>query len=213
MAYSCRLCGSTDTDRLDLDRVYHHCRQCDFIFTDETHLISKEEEKKRYLQHNNTLANTGYVAMFEAFITHALEPAFSRVQTVLDFGCGPNPVFAQIMKNHGKSVDVYDPFFFPSDEYLSRRYDLITLTEVIEHIRYPLDALKMLISRLSDSGMLAVMTKFHSGVTDFDAWWYRKDNTHISFFSQKTVQRLAKELDRVVVQTDNSSFFCLQASK
>lgn len=213
MGTSCRLCRSSDTCRVDLDRGYHHCLQCDFIFLDEIQLISKEEEKQRYLQHNNTLANTGYVAMFEAFITNALEPAFSKVQTVLDFGCGPNPVFAQIMKKHGKSVDVYDPFFSPSDDYLNRCYDLITLTEVIEHIQYPLDALRTLNSCLKDTGILAVMTKFHHGIDDFKTWWYRKDNTHISFFSQKTVQWLAKELDRVVVQTDNSSFFCLQVSK
>ncbi len=213
MGTSCRLCGSSDTCRMDLDRVYHHCRQCDLIFLDERHLIGKEEEKQRYLQHNNTLANTGYVAMFEAFITHALEPAFSTAQTVLDFGCGPNPVFAHLMKNHGKSVDVYDPFFFPSNETLNRRYDLITLTEVIEHIRYPLEPLRTLCGCLKAAGMLAVMTKFHPGVTDFDAWWYRKDNTHIAFFSEPVIRWLTKELGTALWKTDNSSFFCLQATK
>jgi len=194
-----------------LDKIYHHCEQCDFVFIDSSHLISEEEERKRYLEHNNTMENTGYVNMFLTFITNALQPHYSEAKKILDYGCGPNPVFAQIMRNQGKDVAVYDPFFSPSNAYLRKRYDIITLTEVLEHIQHPLLTLQPLITRLSRDGLLAIMTRIHPGVDAFEKWWYRMDNTHISFYSLKTAQFLAKQLGVRMVKTDGERFFCLQS--
>ncbi|MFW6263865.1 MAG: class I SAM-dependent methyltransferase [Thermotogota bacterium] len=206
----CLLCGSTNTVTLTLDKVYHHCENCDFIFMNPSHLIGEVEEKTRYLQHNNTMNNTGYVNMFHDFITNALEPKFAASEKILDFGCGPNPVFAQIMKDQGKKADVYDPFFFPNKIYQQKKYDIITLTEVLEHIQRPLSTLRPLITRLSADGLLAIMTRIHPGADAFEKWWYRMDNTHISFYSLKTAKALAKSLDMRMVKTDGERFFCLQ---
>ena len=207
---SCRICSSTTIRQLHPDKKYHHCEQCDFIFLDQTHIISRAEERTRYLQHNNTMENAGYVQMFQDFIVNALEPQFSSSKTILDFGCGPNPVFAQILKQQSKQVDYYDPYFYPSQEYLNRQYDIITMTEAIEHIQYPLKTLALLKARLKPLGLLSVMTRLHRGVSSFGNWWYRSDNTHISFFSVKTAKFLSKELDMTFLRTDSDKFFCLQ---
>ena len=98
---------------------------------DESNLLKTNEERQRYLEHNNTIENTGYVKMFETFIDNALQPKFTAADKILDYGSGPNPVFAQIMRRQGKVVDIYDPYFSPLTEYLHRQYDMITLTEVI----------------------------------------------------------------------------------
>jgi len=177
---------------------------------DRTFLISESEEKERYLQHNNTMENAGYVQMFQNFILNALEPQYSSCQSILDFGCGPNPVFAKIMKNAGKQVDYYDPYFFPSKEYLHGQYDMITITEAIEHIRYPLKVLPLLRDRLKPAGLLSIMTRLHQGISSFDDWWYRKDNTHISFFSLNTAMFLATQLQMAFLRTDSNRYFCLQ---
>ena len=210
MKITCRLCGSTNLEMIPLDKAYHHCRACDFIFMDECDLLEKNEERQRYLQHNNTIDNVGYVRMFQTFIDNALQPDYSSSNRILDYGSGPNPVFAQIMRMQGKIVDIYDPFFSPSTEFLHRQYEMITLTEVIEHIQHPIENLKPLKNCLNPNGLLAIMTRIHPGVDNFEKWWYRNDNTHISFYSLKTAQVLATLLGMRFTKTDGERFFCLQ---
>jgi hypothetical protein len=177
---------------------------------DECDLLEENEERQRYLQHNNTIKSTGYVKMFQTFIDNALQPKYATSDTILDYGSGPSPVFAQIMRNQGKKVDIYDPYFSSSTDYLHRQYDMITLTEVIEHIQFPLENLQPLKDCLTPNGLLAIMTRLHPGVDDFEKWWYRKDNTHISFYSLKTAQVLATALGMRFTKTDGERFFCLQ---
>ncbi|MEA1883711.1 MAG: class I SAM-dependent methyltransferase [Thermotogota bacterium] len=210
MKITCGLCGSSKLESIQLDKPYHHCQRCDFIFMDDCNLLEENEERQRYLQHNNTIENTGYVKMFQTFIDNALQPKFAAADTILDYGSGPNPVFAQIMRRQGKAVDIYDPYFSPSIEYLHRQYDMITLTEVIEHIQYPIENLKPLKDCLTPNGLLAIMTRIHPGINQFEKWWYRKDNTHISFYSLKTAQVLATALGMSITKTDGERFFCLQ---
>lgn len=213
MKTTCRLCGSTNVEQIKLDKTYYHCQECDFIFMDDCYLLEETEERQRYLQHNNTIENTGYVKMFQTFIDNALEPNYATAEMILDYGSGPNPVFAQIMRRQGKAVDIYDPYFSPLTEYLHRQYDMITLTEVIEHIQFPLNNLQPLKDCLMPNGLLAIMTRIHPGIANFEKWWYRKDNTHISFFSLKTAQVLATLLDMRITKTDGERFFCLQKIK
>ena len=210
MSVLCKLCGSTKTKELELDKHYHHCVQCDFIFMDECDHLEEHEEHQRYLQHNNTIENSGYVRMFQTFISNALQPEYSSSKKILDYGSGPNPVFAQIMRMQGKAVDIYDPFFSPSTDYLHKQYDIITLTEVIEHIQFPLKNLQPLKNCLKPYGLLAIMTRIHPGIDRFDKWWYRQDNTHISFFSNKTTEIFATSLNMRITKTDGERFFCLQ---
>ena len=41
-------------------------------------------------------------------------------------------------------MSLYDPFFFPDRTRLSRRYDFITATEVVEHLHRPGEELERL---------------------------------------------------------------------
>ncbi|MDL5503118.1 MAG: hypothetical protein QSU88_07870, partial [Candidatus Methanoperedens sp.] len=42
-------------------RIYFHCHKCDLIFVPEQFHLSPPDEEERYLLHNNTLSNEGYV--------------------------------------------------------------------------------------------------------------------------------------------------------
>ena len=44
---------------------------------------------------------------------------------------------------------------------------------------------------LVKEGFLGVMTKFLSDEKDFGQWYYRKDPTHVAFYSPKTIEVIA----------------------
>ena len=47
--------------------------------------------------------------MFEAFIHKSIFPYQERINKALDFGCGPGPVLAELLKRRGLEVEIYDP--------------------------------------------------------------------------------------------------------
>lgn len=187
----CNKCVNVLYDR-QFDINYYHCLNCDFIFIDPDCIVSKQEALRIYEQHNNSLENTGYVEMLRAFISKAITPYNQNTRKILDFGSGPNPVLAQLLKEEGYDVDIYDYYYSPEEIYLDRIYDLITLTEVIEHLQDPVGTLEVLYKRLKPYGIMAITTLYHPKDNElFQKWWYRRDKTHISFFSHDTMKVLA----------------------
>jgi 2-polyprenyl-3-methyl-5-hydroxy-6-metoxy-1,4-benzoquinol methylase len=127
--------------------------------------------------------------MFEDFIEVAIVPYLKKIQTVLDFGSGPTPVFAELLKRRGLEVDIYDLYYAPKKVYEGKSYDLITSTEVFEHLSQPLEILQLLTEHLKERGYIALMTKFPPKEDEaFLNWWYRRDPTHISFLRQRVLK-------------------------
>lgn len=150
-------------------------------------------EKKEYLRHNNSLACRGYVKMFDDFIDACVLPFHPAPETSLDFGSGPEPVLATLLERRGLAVDIYDVYFAPDKVYEHNRYDLITATEVFEHLASPLETLRLLARHVKPNGIVVVMTLFHPRDDQaFLDWWYRRDPTHITFFTPRTFQVMAE---------------------
>ena len=193
----CKICSS-QTERLwdkKKDIMYHRCVSCGFIFLDESAIVDRVLEKKHYEKHNNSFKCIGYVKMFDEFIFKSISPLLSTLKTVLDFGCGHTPVLAELLKRKGLEVDYYDFYFFPNEMYKNKQYDLITSTEVFEHLKEPKEVLKTLVNSLNDNGYIILMTQFPpSDDEEFLKWWYRRDITHISFFTPKSFEIMAEEM-------------------
>ncbi len=188
---TCQICGGvTSYFTTTRSGSYHHCAICDFIFADRAELLPSTVERARYEQHDNSLDNEGYVRRFETFIAAAIEPFTAAQARALDYGCGPGPVLQTLLQRQGYEVDVYDPYFAP--ERPDQQFDLITCTEVLEHAYRPKEIWADFDRMLHPGGHLAVMTLFHPGVDRFDEWWYKTDDTHVCFYSLKTLHWISR---------------------
>ena len=210
----CTVCSSDTLHALRIDDntpLYYQCLRCEYIAIDSSHILSPEEEKSRYCTHENTSDNEGYVRRFREFIEQCISPYQDGMKTALDFGCGPGPVLADLLKEQGLMVDIYDPYFAPYPIHEQTTYDLITATETLEHIRDPLATLRILKERLTSKGILAIMTLFHPNSEDlFKKWWYWKDPTHISFYTPKTFRILSERIGMSVVMSDDKNLCVLR---
>lgn len=205
----CPLCHSLARGIPSAKTLLYHCPTCDLIYKDKSLHLSAGEERKRYETHNNTLENQGYVQMFQEFITTAILPFVGSDVTILDYGSGPTPVLKQLLEQRGFVVTAYDPFFAPS---LGRNttYDLITCTEVLEHVFDPLSMWQRLLSLLSSKGVLAIMTHFHPGDADTAEWWYLRDNTHVTFYSAQTFAWVAQKFNLNIIYNDGAKTIVLR---
>lgn len=207
---NCLICSS-DTYVLDdkqFNIIYHRCKSCDFIYMDRESVVSFKEERKVYELHNNSIEDEGYVAMFNRFINSFVEDVDGK--ELLEYGSGPEPVFSELMKRRGFNVTMYDLHYYNDDSYLNNKYDVITSTEVFEHFLDPMKELEKLIPLLNAGGVLAIMTQFPKGDEHFLDWWYRRDETHISFFTEKSFSYIANHFNLEIIFTNHKDYMILK---
>lgn len=199
----CRLCAGTTVLFYEADRPfsakYYHCPQCDLVQLDEKSILDGEEEAAQYNLHQNDKKEPGYVE----FLGRCLDPTIKYLapgMSGLDFGCGPYPMLAELMSERGFPMDHYDPYFYPDATKLKRSYDFVTATEVIEHFNEPAIAWKELTAKARKGGIISVMTSLRYERVDFPGWHYRRDATHVSFYSPATMEWIAKAFDLEVLE-------------
>lgn len=176
----------------DKRRNYLRCADCQLVFVPSAQHLSASEEKAIYDLHENQLDDPGY----RRFLSRLALPLSDRLapqSTGLDYGCGPGPLLASMLREQGHNVAIYDPFYANHPQLLQASYDFITCTEVIEHFRQPHPEFQRLFKLLNPSGLLAIMTKLVIDADAFSRWHYKNDLTHVSFFSEATLQWLANQ--------------------
>jgi len=207
----CKICNTQIENFKDtqLKKIFFHCSNCELIFLDKTYHVTNVNEKNQYDQHNNSLENKGYVKMFNDFLDFTLENL--NIKTALDFGSGPTPVLVELLKKRGLYTEYFDKYYQPKKIYENKTYDLITSTEVFEHLENPIEILSTLAKHLNPNGIISLMTLFHTNKQeDFLKWWYRRDPTHITFFTPKSIELMANKCGLKILKTDNKRIIVLQ---
>ena len=183
---SCRLCESgSDLFYEEGKKKYYRCGRCSAVFLDPVCFLSREQEKARYEKHENSLGDQGYLGFLEPLIS-LIEQSFGPRHKGLDFGSGPEPAVASLLRQKGYSVELYDPFFCNNPGSLLNKYDFIACSEVIEHFHYP----ARLRSLLKPGGVLFCMTSLYSKNIDFRNWYYKDDPTHVIFYHRNTLEHI-----------------------
>jgi hypothetical protein len=211
----CPLCFSSSSFfHNNENRDYFLCPTCALVFVPPEFFLTQKQEVERYLEHKNTIENEGYVAMFEGAIS-LIKNNCQNINVVLDYGCGYAPILKALLERHGFEVDIYDENFFADKEF-RLGYDLIVSTETFEHFNFPGKELDRITSMLFSTSYLAIMTQFYPLNNEepseevFKNWYYKRDPTHIVFYSSKTFEWIARHYEFKIVYNNNKNFVILQ---
>jgi SAM-dependent methyltransferase len=205
----CHLCHQ-DTEKFivknrKFERTYYKCKNCSFIFVEKDAVLKRDKELIRYNMHNNSIEDPLYRDYFNKFIEYSFLN-LEGVKKVLDYGSGPQPVLASVLRERGYNVDIYDKYFSPEKIFEDRKYDLITMTEVIEHIYYPIEVFKEISAALKNGGYFAIMTNFHkNSLEEFKKWWYIQDPTHIAFYNMDTFRYIGEKFGLKILKNNGKN--------
>lgn len=197
----CRLCHQHARDFMEVEgKAYLACDHCGLRMMHHDDLPTPLDEKTHYDQHDNRVDDIGY----QQFLSRLADPLLAIVppsSSLLDFGSGPGPALAEMMRNAGHQVTLYDPFYTPDRSVLSAEYDAVMATEVVEHFHRPHDGFKQMLASVRGGGWLAIMTNLQDDDAAFAHWYYRRDPTHVAFYREETLEFIGKEfglkIDRI----------------
>ncbi len=185
---------------------YFECHICRLVFLDPNRRLASDEEQKRYKTHQNDPSDTGY----RNFLNRLAHPLITRLTPKavgLDYGSGPGPTLSVMLERHGFSMAIYDPFFAPIEEVLTRTYDFVTCTETVEHFFYPDREFNQLNRLLRPGGWLGIMTEIRQEERAFEQWYYVRDPTHVCFYHAHTMLWLAEHFGWILQSPHQNVFF------
>lgn len=171
---------------------YFRCPTCQLRFLDPAQHPAPQVEHAHYLHHENDVNDPRY-RQFLSKLAAPLLARLSKQATGLDYGCGPGPALAAMLREAGHDMALYDPFFAPDPATLQHCYDFVTCTETAEHFHHPEREFERLRAMIRPGGWLAIMTCFQTNDAQFVDWHYRKDPTHVVFYRAETFQYLADD--------------------
>lgn len=189
----CTLCGAPAQPFAHLEgRQYYRCPRCQLTFEHPDQLPTSEQEKGQYDLHENRPDDPGY----RRFLSQLADPLIARLTpgaNGLDFGCGPGPALAAMLREQGFGCATYDPIYAPDTAPLTAQYDFVTCTEVVEHLHRPEREWQWFAEHVKPGGWLGIMTRWLTDDNAFATWHYRRDPTHVCFWQPATFEWLAGE--------------------
>jgi SAM-dependent methyltransferase len=188
----CIVCGAADARpfaRLD-GRHYWRCDICLATWLAPAERLPLAAERAHYALHENDPDDSEY----RCFLAPLAEPLLARLPPAssgLDYGCGPGPALAAMLREAGHRVALWDPCFAPDRQVLDTTYDFVTCSETAEHFHWPAVEFTRMDALLRPGGWLAVMTGLLVDDAAFAGWHYRRDPTHVVFYQETTFRHLA----------------------
>lgn len=189
----CPLCENSRTaSRLTAgQREFWQCDECALTFVPPQFHLEGAEEKARYDTHENYPDDPAYRNFFRPFfdaLTKELPPGAKGI----DFGAGPGPALAEMLRERGFSVALYDKFFHPQKDVLGENYDFVACTETAEHFQRPRAEFELFQRLLRPGGCLGILTGMLAEGKKFDDWYYHRDPTHVAFYEKRTMEWIGK---------------------
>ncbi|MFZ4857474.1 MAG: class I SAM-dependent methyltransferase [Desulfuromonadaceae bacterium] len=179
-------------------RPFYICCNCGLIFTECS--LSRAQKNEHYQsQHANPFDWLKEAEALLRLVSFAVVP-----RKIFDFGSGSG-FLAAAFKSLGYEVTTYEPLLH--GEFKRNNYncsnDLVILNQVIEHVEDIDSLVDNVYSVTEPGGIIFVATLMTDAITDelsrfqeqFKKWWYKDDQTHISFFSQCTFEYICANKD------------------
>lgn len=215
---SCRVCGSSTEHAMrarirdEHDVNYFRCPRCEYLQTEEPYWLEDtaadhpSERDTGRLERCLRVSRTVYMLLL---------CLYDRRDRCLDYG-GGHGLFVRRMRDLGSDFSLYDPHArnlyargFSHEPDRSGTYRLITLLEVVEHVREPLALIRDALAETHEANLLLGSRLYGETVPDPD-WWYYLPSTgeHIGFFNRTTLRYLADHLG-LTLHTDGRALHFL----
>lgn len=174
--------------------IFYECNTCEGLFRPKSKLPSYQEEKERYLKHQNDPEDEGYQDFVKP-LTDLLIANQTAEHIGLDFGAGSGSAVHKQLSDNGFVVKQYDPIYYNNPDLLNNKYDYIYACEVIEHFHHPFEEFSRLFNMLNPGGRLYCKTSIYTNDVDFDNWYYKNDFTHVFIYKNRTFQWIASNFN------------------
>ena len=193
---------------------YYCCPKCGFLSAEEPYWLDESYNSPI------NISDTGIMKRnisFSASTLNIIYYFFNHHKIYLDFAGGYG-IFVRLMRDIGLNFKWQDNF---SQNLLARGFEysdkdseieLITAFEVFEHFVNPLEEIEKML-KISKNILFSTLL-LPKDIPEPDKWWYYGFNhgQHISFYSQKTFQFIAKKYG-LNYYTDNNSIHFLTTRK
>ena len=197
------------------DVGYYLCPKCHFLQTEKPYWIDEAYSSAiADLDTGILVRNLLNIKVVQKIITSFLNPK----KTFLDFA-GGHGTFTRLMRDIGFDYYSHDKYcenayssFFNKNNLKNEKFELITAFELFEHIEDPISQLKELFLHTDN---IFISTSIHPNKkTELEKWNYLVPETgqHISFYSEKSLQYIAKELE-VNLVSNGSNYHLLSKRK
>jgi hypothetical protein len=199
----CKLCASPTERRRAYQRVFYHCRSCDFIFA-----VDYESAKlNRGMGMEGSWSGPGGGGYREYYLAKLLLNDLNCSRFLL-FETGNTPTF-ETLRGEGINVvgcdvspDVVaykrhqfgeDAFFTPEGIPQELLFDAIIAVEVIEHFAEPRASFDLLYGHLSATGLICGTTDFYQGgdLEDGSEPGYLRTQGHVAYWSAQSLSYVA----------------------
>lgn len=178
---------------------YYLCEYCDFLCTETPFWIAES--------YSNAIAqlDVGIVKRnitLSKKISSIIYYLYNNKNLFLDIAGGYG-LFCRIMRDYGFDFYWEDKYckniFAENFKYdPSKKYDVCTMLEVIEHIENPHTFLSDIICKFNSDAFIFTTELYDTGKPpSLDSWWYYCCETgqHISFYTEKTLHILANSIN------------------
>lgn len=203
---SCKLCDDSaeykfhGNMRAKYRVAYYLCKKCGFLFTEEPYWLEDAYSGAVCTNDTDIMART---LRFRAFVSLFLRNLFDPKAKFLDYGGGYG-LFVRLMRDIGfdfywKDKHCQNLFAHGFEGDDDEKYELVTALECFQCFADPIQAL----DRMLDQSDCVLFTThlLPDPLPQPDAWDYYalESGQHISFYSKKTLQKLAESRGLVLL--------------
>ncbi|RZA08441.1 MAG: class I SAM-dependent methyltransferase [Proteobacteria bacterium] len=195
-------------------KEYFRCTICDLVWMNPAQRPAPEAELNRYLEHRNLIddiAYLEYLARLAKPVCALISPEAKEKARGLDYGCGPSEGMRVVCEALGLRVTSYDPYFFPRTDLAPGSFQVLLCSEAAEHFFDPAKEFARIDSLVEKGGILGFSTGLVRGREEFLNWSYRRDPTHVIFFSEACVNWLSAKFGWQLLQLEGPRFIFRKA--
>ena len=203
----CKICSLESQKIFSTNKIlnkynadYFKCNNCGFIFISDCFWL-----KEAYSSPIHNI-DTGIIKRnykFSSILSKLLKKEYNDALKYLDYGAGYG-IFVRMMRDKGYNFYWYDKYSknlfakdFSFNPQNKNKFELLSLIEVLEHSPNPLDFFSDLFEHSNDIFFTTEIIR-NNNIQSIDDWHYFAPmaGQHISFFSIKSLQIIAKKFNK-----------------